>query len=231
MTPKLVLKSDPTRVNAIGNDVHLSGVAWCHGLGTPAADWHGVVEVTAISGAAFMAKRALLDRLGGLEERYFMYMEDVDLSLRARLAGAICLGACDAIATHDWSLSLTPEKFGLLERNRRIMWRRLFGRGGRRAQVVLLQAEALGWLYAVGHGRGYVAAKARTAPAPRPSVHVDISREAARRLAGDLAKGLPYSTVIPGIPVVSVAGGMIDCAVFRIAGLSHEQNPMGRGPI
>ena len=231
VTPKLVLKSDPGRVNAIGNDVHLSGVAWCHGLGTPADDWHGVVEVTAISGAAFMGRRSLLEQLGGLEEAYFMYMEDVDLSLRARLAGGVCLAACDAVATNDWSLSLTPEKFGLLERNRRWMWRRFFASDGRRAQVVLLQAEALGWLYAVGHGRAHVAAKARGARAARPSSHLQLDREAARRLADELATGLPYSTVIPGIPVASLAGRFIDRAVVRIAGMSHERQPKRRGPI
>ena len=54
VTPKIVLKSDNSRINAIGNGVHLSGVAWCNGLDTPASAWHGIVEVTAISGAAFM---------------------------------------------------------------------------------------------------------------------------------------------------------------------------------
>jgi GT2 family glycosyltransferase len=226
-----VLKSDPSRVNAIGNDVHLSGVAWCHGLGTPADDWHGVIEVTAISGAAFMARREFLERLGGLEEAFFMYMEDVDLSLRAKLAGAVCLAACDAVATHDWSLRLTPRKFGFLERNRRIIWRRLFGRGSRRAQVVLLQAEALGWLYALVHGRAYLAAKVRGADgAPRPKP-LDVDRDAARGLAGDLATRLPYSTVIAGIPGISLAGGIIDRVVVLMAGMSDDRPTASRPSI
>ncbi len=231
VTPKLVLKSDPSRVNAIGNEVHLSGVAWCRGTGTPADAWHGVHEVTAVSGAAFMARRSLFDRLDGLEEAYFMYMEDVDFSLRVRLAGGVCLAACDAVATHCWSLSLPPHKFGLLERNRRIMWSRLFGCGGRRAEIVRLQAEALGWLYAVGHGRAYLAAKAHCGRAPRPARNPQVNREAARRLAGELATRLPYSTVIPGIPAVAVVGGLVDRVVLRIAGMSHERLPKGSAPI
>jgi GT2 family glycosyltransferase len=231
VTPKIVLRSDPTRVNAIGNDVHLSGVAWCHGQETSAVEWHGVIEVTAISGAAFMAERALLDRLGGLEEAYFMYMEDVDLSLRARLSGGVCLAACDAVATHGWSLSLTPQKFGLLERNRRIMWRRLFADLGRRAHVVLLQAEALGWLYAFGRGRAHVVAKARGWRAPRASFHPDVNREAARRLIGELATGLPYSSIIPGIPILSLAGRILDRIVLRIAGLPREPHHKQDGRI
>jgi GT2 family glycosyltransferase len=228
VTPKLVLKSDPTRVNAIGNDVHLSGVTWCHGLGTPADDWHGTVEVTAISGAAFMARRSFLDRLGGLEEAYFMYMEDVDLSLRARSAGAVCLVSCDSVATHDWALALTPHKFGLLERNRRSLWRNLIGRGQRREIAVLLQAEALGWLYAFLHGRAYVAAKANAAHPTRRTTSLRMDREANRRLADRLAGGLPYSTVFPGVPVVAMAGGIIDWAVLQVAGLAAERRA-GRG--
>jgi GT2 family glycosyltransferase len=231
VTPNLVLKSNPSRVNAVGNDVHLSGVTWCHGLGTAAADWHGVVEVTAISGAAFMGRRSFFEHLGGLEEAYFMYMEDVDLSLRARLAGGVCLAECDAVATHGWSLSLTPEKFGHLERNRRMMWRKLFGHCGRRAHVVLLQAEALGWLYALGHGRAHLAAKARGAQAARPTSHVQVNQEAARRVGRDLATKLPYSTVFPGIPAVAVVGGIIDCTVLRLAGITHEGQPKRRRPI
>jgi GT2 family glycosyltransferase len=231
VTPKLVLRSDPTRVNAIGNDVHLSGVAWCHGLGTPADDWHGVIEVTAISGAAFMARREFLERLGGLEEAFFMYMEDVDLSLRAKLAGAVCLAACDAVATHDWSLRLTPRKFGFLERNRRIIWRRLFGRGSRRAQVVLLQAEALGWLYALVHGRAHLAAKVRGAHGAQRPKPLQVNRDAARRLAGELATRLPYSTVIAGMPGISPAGGIIDRVVVLIAGMSDDRPPTDQASI
>jgi GT2 family glycosyltransferase len=230
VSPKLVLKSDPSRVNAIGNDVHLSGVTWCHGLGTDSALWQGVEEVTAISGAAFLVRRSFLATLGGFEETYFMYMEDVDLSLRARLAGGVCLGACDAVATHDWALDLTAEKFGYLERNRRRMWKRLFRRCGVRAKIVLLQAEGLGWLYALIHGREYVAAKARRARSAPPTSPLLVSGEASRRLANELAATLPYSVVTPGIPGISLVGGAIDRAVVRLAGMSRERRPTGLRP-
>jgi len=43
--------------------------------------------VEQIPGAFFLVKRALIKRLGGFDERFFMYYEDVDLSYRAHLAG------------------------------------------------------------------------------------------------------------------------------------------------
>lgn len=44
-------------------------------------------EVDAISGAFFMTKKSLLERVGFLDERFFLYGEDIDLSLRIKKAG------------------------------------------------------------------------------------------------------------------------------------------------
>jgi N-acetylglucosaminyl-diphospho-decaprenol L-rhamnosyltransferase len=44
-------------------------------------------EVGFVSGAAIWLRRAALDAIGGWDERYFMYVEDVDLCWRLRAAG------------------------------------------------------------------------------------------------------------------------------------------------
>lgn len=211
VNPKLVLKSDPTRVNAIGNDVHLSGVAWCHGLGSLADDWHGVVEVTAISGAAVMARRDLLERLCGWEERYFLYQDDVDLSARARLAGAVCLVACDAVATHDWSLALTPKKFSHLERSRRGWWKRFVGPSNGR-WLVYVQAEAMGWAYAALHGRSYLRAKWGAQKDPLDLGPLD---ERYRILLPSLSRRHPYEVLFPKSRRVVAVGRLVDALVSR----------------
>jgi GT2 family glycosyltransferase len=46
-----------------------------------------VEEVDAVSGAALLATRALIDRVGYLRPEYFCYFEEVDWCLRARAAG------------------------------------------------------------------------------------------------------------------------------------------------
>ncbi len=53
--------------------------------GTPEGD--GVVEGGWISGSCFLARRSALEELGGFDEAYFMYNEDMDLCWRAHQAG------------------------------------------------------------------------------------------------------------------------------------------------
>lgn len=51
---------------------------------TSAAD---IQDVSWVVGAAMFARRAVYDQIGGLDERFFMYSEEVDWCLRARQAG------------------------------------------------------------------------------------------------------------------------------------------------
>jgi N-acetylglucosaminyl-diphospho-decaprenol L-rhamnosyltransferase len=53
--------------------------------GTPEGE--GVSEAGWISGSCFLARRVALEELGGFDEAYFMYAEDMDLCWRAHHAG------------------------------------------------------------------------------------------------------------------------------------------------
>src|SRR3954467_14321451 len=75
-------------VNTRGGIVHFTGLAWAGEAGVPAlGSATGPREVAVASGACLAVPRVTWERLGGFPEHYFMYHEDVDLSLRIRLAG------------------------------------------------------------------------------------------------------------------------------------------------
>ena len=60
-----------------------------------------VVDVPFISGSFMFAKTALIRELGGFDERFFMYFEDVDLTRRVRKK-ARTLYCPDAEVIHQW---------------------------------------------------------------------------------------------------------------------------------
>ncbi|MCC6992463.1 MAG: glycosyltransferase family 2 protein [Acidobacteria bacterium] len=62
-------------------------------------------DVDQVIGAYFVIRRALFDALAGFDERFFVYFEEVDLSLRARLAGYRSVFFADASAYHAGGLS------------------------------------------------------------------------------------------------------------------------------
>jgi N-acetylglucosaminyl-diphospho-decaprenol L-rhamnosyltransferase len=55
-----------------------------------------------------VAARTLLDELGGLDERYFLYGEDIDLALRARSIGANVTVVRAARATQSPAAAIDP---------------------------------------------------------------------------------------------------------------------------
>ena len=73
------------------------------------------------SGCAGLYRREMLDEIGLFDEAFFAYADDVDLGLRARLAGWQCIYVPSAKVYHKYSSSSSahsPFKAFLVERNR-----------------------------------------------------------------------------------------------------------------
>ena len=65
--------------------------------------FHEAHDVDRADGAAMAISRAALDRAGLLDERLFLYVEDVELSLRVREAGLAVVFVPDAVVCHKGS--------------------------------------------------------------------------------------------------------------------------------
>lgn len=160
-TPKILLASETDRIDTFGNDVHISGLTTCRGWSEPAGAYVQAEEVSAVSGACFALPRRLFLRLGGFDARLFLYFEDTELSLRARLAGCRCVAVPDARVLHDHRPGFSAAKLRLLERNRWWTLLKLY-RWSTLASLlpVLAMAEVVAWGMAVRTGPRHVAAKA-----------------------------------------------------------------------
>lgn len=117
-TSKILQADDPARISACGNSVHISGLTLARGMGAPREAFREVEPVDAVSGAAFAIRRKVFETLAGFDEEFFLYVEDTDLSLRARLAGWLCLFAPKSVVYHDYTFRLTARKVFYQERNR-----------------------------------------------------------------------------------------------------------------
>lgn len=95
--------SDPTRLDGAGDAYHVFGIAYRGHFGWPAISLPAEGECFAPCAAAALYRTAAFQALGGFDERFFCYCEDVDLGFRLRLAGGRAIQVRDAIVRHEGS--------------------------------------------------------------------------------------------------------------------------------
>ncbi|OPX70058.1 MAG: Glycosyltransferase AglE [Methanoregulaceae archaeon PtaB.Bin056] len=89
------------RINSAGTCISRSGAAWDRGISEPdSGQYDKAEEVFGACAGAALYRKEMLDEIGLFDEDFFMYIEDVDLSFRARLAGWRCMYVPGAVAYH-----------------------------------------------------------------------------------------------------------------------------------
>jgi GT2 family glycosyltransferase len=122
---KLVNAADPTLLDGAGDVYHVSGRVWRKGHGMPvSAAMESACEVFSSCAAAALYRRSALREVGGFDEDYFCYVEDVDLGFRLRLAGYRCLYVPQSVAHHVASGTTGGQHsdFVLYHGHRNLVW-------------------------------------------------------------------------------------------------------------
>lgn len=89
------------RINSVGICLSRSGAAWDRGMfEQDMGQYDSKEEVFGPCGGAALYRREMLAEIGLFDEDFFLYMEDVDLAFRARLAGWKCVYAPNARVYH-----------------------------------------------------------------------------------------------------------------------------------
>lgn len=114
----LVADGAGERINSAGNPIHFTGIVWAGGHGRPLEEAPLPGEVSAASGACLAVRMDQWRRVGGFPTEFFMYHEDVDLSVRLRMAGGTVGIEPAAVVAHDYDFSASADKWRWLERNR-----------------------------------------------------------------------------------------------------------------
>jgi GT2 family glycosyltransferase len=159
--PLIVLESDPGRINAAGQDVHVTALGFNRWLEkSPERAGSEPFRVSGLHGAAFLIRRDLFESIGGWDDSGFLYHEDVELSWLLRLAGREIYCVPASTVRHDYHLTMFPQKLFLLERNR---WSMLLANTRPMTRLalspLLLLSELMMWGYCLLRGPSFLRAK------------------------------------------------------------------------
>ncbi|MFZ5615868.1 MAG: glycosyltransferase family 2 protein [Pseudomonadota bacterium] len=95
--------ADPSKIDGAGDVFHILGVAYRGHFGWPIEELPSEGECFSVCAAAAMYRKRAFDALGGFDERFFCYGEDVDLGFRLRLVGGRAVQVRKARVAHEGS--------------------------------------------------------------------------------------------------------------------------------
>jgi GT2 family glycosyltransferase len=192
---KMVDLADPARLYDTGDLLRRDGA--CEQRGRFTVDdgrYDEPGQVFASCAGAALYRRAAVDQVGGFEERFFLYLEDVELGLRLRLAGWGCRYE-PAVARHAGEGSdVVPLRTveGWVERNTLLLAARHFP--ARWLPLVAYRQLAWGW-HALRARR--LRAHLQGALAALPLLPSMLRERAGLRGAAKL----PIADVVPALPL------------------------------
>ena len=113
---------DPDIFDGLGDYYHITGLAWRAGFGHTVGPIQ-TREAFGPCGAGAFYHGDTFRKLGGYDESFFCYHEDVDLAYRMRLFGGICIQSADAKIDHISSgISGLASDFAVFHGTRNRIW-------------------------------------------------------------------------------------------------------------
>ena len=116
----ILLHPDTNRINSSGNCFHYLGFGYCdnYRVDTKDVSLPEVKDIGYASGAAFMVRSDLIKKYGAWDEDFFLYHEDLEWSLRLKMAGYRIVLVRDSVFYHKYQFARSMAKYFWMERNR-----------------------------------------------------------------------------------------------------------------
>jgi hypothetical protein len=205
------------KFNLCGNIEHFTGLAFTRNLEGHPDSFNRCRPVNGLSGVCFAVKSGSYRKLGGFDENFFLYMEDVEFSWRILSRGLKILYVPTAVVCHDYKLDVNPEKIYYLETGRYMILRKYMS--WKEYLILapsLIMSEVLTWGYSILIGGVKFKLKA-----VKDGLTVDVEKEESSNLekSSNLLKSLDWE-----IPEEQLHYSFIDTAVKRFANFVYWLN-------
>jgi len=153
-------------LDGMGDVYHVSGVAWRRGHGNRRRDQETKPsEVFGPCAAAALYPREIFIQIGGFDEAFFCYLEDVDLAFRLRLQGYRCLYVPEALVEHVGSATTDEHsEFVIYHVHRNLIWTYVKNMPGILFGILLpihLALNFIAIIYFVMRGQGGIILRAK----------------------------------------------------------------------
>lgn len=121
---KLLQAQNPDKLDGTGDIYHVSGSAWRRDHRKSVAEGqHEGDEIFSPCAAAALYRRDAVMDVGGFDESFFCYFEDVDLAFRLRLRGHCCRYVPKAVVHHMGSaITGWQSDFTVYHGHRNLVW-------------------------------------------------------------------------------------------------------------
>ena len=161
-----LMAKDYNLLDGDGDTYHISGLAWRKGHGKPATSHMIPKDIFSPCAAAAMYKTKLILDIGGFDEDFFCYMEDVDLGFRMRLTGHKALCVPNAVVHHVGAATTGGQQsdFSVYYGHRNLVWTYVKNMPGMLLWIllpyhILLNVFTIGWFVVRGRGKVILRAK------------------------------------------------------------------------
>jgi GT2 family glycosyltransferase len=113
------LEGEKAKINSLGNKLHFLGFGFTSAYMEDDRPIEGLPEIKGYaSGCSLAIKKEVFGAIGGYNEDYFMYHDDVEVGWKAKLLGYKTVLAPKSICFHKFEFSRSVKKIYFMERNR-----------------------------------------------------------------------------------------------------------------